>query len=202
MRFSIIPFLIAPIFANAYEITGKAIHVADGDTITVLQPDNSKRKIRLYGIDAPESGQVFGDKSKKLLIKLAKGKLVTADCIEKDKYQRDVCTIYHGNTDINATMVVSGGAWVYREYYKGSVYYNYESQARAGKRGLWATGEAQRIEPWRWRKGENNNANAPAVKLSRSNICHGKGTKYYNRVKRYRAFDSLGDCLRLGRFPK
>jgi hypothetical protein len=43
----------------AEELIGKVIKVSDGDTITVLDSNNQKHKIRLKGIDAPESQQVW-----------------------------------------------------------------------------------------------------------------------------------------------
>jgi len=46
-------------------ITGKVIGIADGDTLTVLrQNDKTQHKIRLYGIDCPESHQDFGIRAK------------------------------------------------------------------------------------------------------------------------------------------
>lgn len=188
----------APLFAH--EITGKVIKVIDGDTITVLTSDYQSHKIRLSGIDAPEKGQPFGKKSKQMLSRLIAGKYVTATCTIKDKYYRDVCTIFKDNTDINATMIKNGGAWVYRYYYKGSEYYAYENQAKANYKGLWRTSEAQAIPPWQWR--EMRKHRNPPVKLSRNKICHQKGTKYYRRVKRFTAFDNLNDCLRFGRLPR
>ncbi len=48
--------LAAPIaFADA--LTGKVVKVADGDSITVLDNTNTQHRIRLQGIDAPETGQ-------------------------------------------------------------------------------------------------------------------------------------------------
>jgi len=44
-------------------IEGKVIRVADGDTVTVLDGSNAQHKIRLQGIDAPESNQAFGTRS-------------------------------------------------------------------------------------------------------------------------------------------
>ncbi len=44
---------------HAQNITEKVVGVTDGDTITVLQ-DRTQNKIRLYKIDAPESGGVVG----------------------------------------------------------------------------------------------------------------------------------------------
>jgi len=40
-----------------YEISGKIVKIADGDTLTILDRANTQHKIRLAGIDAPEKGQ-------------------------------------------------------------------------------------------------------------------------------------------------
>lgn len=42
----------------------------------------------------------------------------------------------------------------------------------------------------------------PAVKLSRSGICHATDSRYYSRTKHYTAFKSLQVCLMQGRLPK
>jgi endonuclease YncB( thermonuclease family) len=41
--------------AQPQTFTGKVVGVRDGDTITVLDDQKRQRKIRLDGIDAPES---------------------------------------------------------------------------------------------------------------------------------------------------
>ena len=51
----------------AAELTGLVVGVSDGDTITVLTVDKTPYKIRLAGIDAPESRQAFGQASKQHL---------------------------------------------------------------------------------------------------------------------------------------
>jgi len=51
------------------------VGVADGDTITVLE-NRTQHKIRLYGIDAPEGGQDFGNRAKKFVSDLVFGKQV------------------------------------------------------------------------------------------------------------------------------
>ena len=56
-------------------IIGKVISVSDGDTITVLE-NRTQYKIRLYGIDAPEGGQDFGNRAKKFVSDLVFGKQV------------------------------------------------------------------------------------------------------------------------------
>lgn len=57
-------------------ITGKVVHIADGDTITVLEK-NREYKIRLYGIDTPEKAQDFGVKAKAFASDLVSQKEVT-----------------------------------------------------------------------------------------------------------------------------
>lgn len=53
--------------AHAESRLGKVIHMADGDTITVLDDTNTQHKIRLSGIDAPKKKQAFGNVSKQSL---------------------------------------------------------------------------------------------------------------------------------------
>ena len=41
------------------------------------------------------------------------------------------------------------------------------------------------------------------VKKSKTNICHKKGSKYYNQTKHFRAFNTIKDCIDSGgRLPK
>lgn len=72
---------ISPCSAHAQTITGKVVGVSDGDTINVLQ-DRTQYKIRLYGIDCPESGQDFGNRAKKFVSDMVYGKQVQV--IQKD----------------------------------------------------------------------------------------------------------------------
>ena len=58
------------ITCSAATIEGKVVKVADGDTVTVLDADNKKHKVRLTGIDAPERRQAYGNKSTESLINL------------------------------------------------------------------------------------------------------------------------------------
>jgi endonuclease YncB( thermonuclease family) len=53
--------------AAGWIVEGRVVAVSDGDTITVLDGDERQHKIRLSGIDAPEKGQAFGERSKQSL---------------------------------------------------------------------------------------------------------------------------------------
>ena len=45
-------------------LTSKVVAVTDGEALTILTADKRQVKIRLEGIDAPESGQPFGTKAR------------------------------------------------------------------------------------------------------------------------------------------
>jgi len=74
--------------AIAGQISGKVIGVSDGDTITVLQ-NNQQFKVRIYGVDCPESSQSFGRKAKEFTSSMVFGKKVEVTVLDVDKY-RDV----------------------------------------------------------------------------------------------------------------
>ncbi len=141
-------------FAYA-DMTGKVVAVADGDTITVLDGAKTQHKIRLAGIDAPESKQAFGQASKKHLSDLVFGRDVTLDCGKTDKYRREVCVVMVDGQDANLAQVKAGMAWWYRQYKKEQTsqqrpaYEAAEAFAKAGKVGLW--GDADPVPPWEWR---------------------------------------------------
>ena len=69
-------FGASPLLASDPDFSGKVVGVADGDTITVLR-DRTPIKIRLHGIDSPESGQAFGAKAKAFTSDLVFGEVVT-----------------------------------------------------------------------------------------------------------------------------
>ncbi|MDX4028353.1 thermonuclease family protein [Aliarcobacter skirrowii] len=135
---------------SANTITGKVINVADGDTITVLTANKESHRIRLNDIDAPESKQAFGNKSKENLKKYVNQKEVVVKYNSKDRYGRILGTVYLNNTDINLQQVKDGYAWVYRQYSKKSEYYKAEEVARKMKLGLWF--DKNPIEPQEFRK--------------------------------------------------
>ncbi len=146
----------AGLTAHAAEIAAHVVGVHDGDTITVLDGQREQHKIRLAGIDAPESKQPFGQASKKHLSDLVFGRDVTLDCGKTDKYWREVCVVMVDGQDANLAQVTAGMAWWYRKYQKEqtaqqrAAYEAAEAAAMAGRVGLWS--EADPVPPWEWRK--------------------------------------------------
>jgi endonuclease YncB( thermonuclease family) len=92
----------------AAEISGPA-KVIDGDTIKIRGA-----KIRLHGIDAPESAQVCETKEKSYrcgtsatlaLARRISGKSVSCDERDRDRYGRIVAVCHAGGEDLNAWLV-------------------------------------------------------------------------------------------------
>lgn len=147
------------------KIEGMVVKVSDGDTINV--DDNGTRvKVRLYGIDAPETqkvnyrtgrvnkpGQPAGNEAWEALNKKIHRKRVQIKVIDVDRYKRLVSLVLLGNRDINREMVAEGWAWAYRQHLDrtyASEYISAEEQARARRLGLWKNSNPQ--SPWEFRK--------------------------------------------------
>lgn len=147
-----------PALANpeaAPNLQGQVVRVSDGDTVT-LQSPNGPIKIRLAGIDAPETKMPHGPEAKAHLAALVLGKAVLAIPQKKDRYGRTIATLMLQTKDINLAMVQAGLAWHYKQYEREQpqaqalAYAQTEQVARAQGRGLWA--EVDAVPPWAWRQ--------------------------------------------------
>ena len=136
---------------NAREITGHAT-VVDGDTLRI-----GRARIRLHGIDAPESAQTCSDThgrpypcgraAGRALESMVGGGTVRCAVRDTDRHRRAVAVCSLGARDLNAWMVLNGHALAYRRYARD--YVRHEAEARTGRRGIWrGTFEA----PWDWRR--------------------------------------------------
>ena len=139
--------MLAPAICLA-DFTGRVVGVTDGDTITVLV-DARQVKVRLTEIDAPEKRQAWGTKARQALSDLVFGKTVTIVDSGKDRYQRTLGRVLVGEKDVNAEMVRSGNAWVYRRYAQDKALYAFEGEAREAERGLWSLPNP--VPPWEFR---------------------------------------------------
>ena len=124
--------------------------VIDGDTILL-----SNRRIRLYGIDAPERSQqcviqqvrvACGVIARYALMGFVTGATVRCERADVDRYGRDVSRCYADGFDLSAGMVKSGLAVAYRQY--SEAYVSDEEAAKRLNRGMWRGAFDM---PWDWR---------------------------------------------------
>ena len=159
MGWAYISFLYSIIGIGTYfffvSIAFGQIKVVDADTIIV-----NNEKIRLYGIDAPETKQYCyiekeawpcGKQATEYLKNLLKDvspHSLYCKISSKDSYGRSIGVCYIEDQNINSKLVESGWALAYKQYSKD--YINVEKLASKKKIGIW---QGEFIEPWNWRKG-------------------------------------------------
>ena len=70
--------------------------------------------------------------------------------------------------------------------------------------GLNAEGCHAGSKPYHCHRVQNpTRQNSPPVKMSRSRICHAKGTRYYHQTKNFSAYNTVKACLNAGgRLPR
>lgn len=159
-----------PLATWAETLSGRVVGVHDGDTITVLDanPNHKQYKVRLAGIDAPESKQAFGTRSKESLSQMVFGKDVNIDWDKRDRYGRIVGKVWTTpestcrtaacpkTLDANLAQLTVGMAWHYKQYEKEQSaedrerYAFAEVEAKARKAGLWS--DPRPTPPWEWRR--------------------------------------------------
>lgn len=142
-------FFAASLAAGAEEITGRVVSIQDGDTLTVLVV-KKQVKVRLADIDAPESKQPFGTRSRQSLAALCFNKEARLETSGRDRYGRTISTVHCAGIDANAHQVQQGMAWVFDRYASSnSPLYVLQDEARNARRGLWA--DPSPVPPWEWR---------------------------------------------------
>ena len=148
---AIIVLFVLSLKAIAGEISGVP-SITDGDTIKILN-----KRIRLYGVDAPEKKQICiknsqeyrcGQEATNALIKKINGKSVVCKVQKKlDRYKRYIGVCFLEDVNLNKWMVRNGYAIAYRRYSKD--YIEDENYAKENKIGLWS---GYFIHPEKWRK--------------------------------------------------
>lgn len=120
-------------------------YVIDGDTLAA-----GDTRIRIYGMDAPESDHPQGAASTRHMVSLVKGRVLSVIPLETDVYGRLVARVRVGGEDLAARMVRDGYAMVpgpsRREYGR------LEKQARKAHLGLWRNGRIHDPKEWRDRQ--------------------------------------------------
>jgi len=151
---SIMFWSTAAIAAGAWGAT--VFSVQDGDSIIVLDAEQRKHRIRLYGIDCPEIGQAWGEEASKYMRQLLyPGSKVVIEVKDVDNYKRKVSIVTLANDGRTAQeyLLMTGLAWIFRRYCKDDFCWQWkqlESRAQQERQGLWSDREP--IAPWKWRQ--------------------------------------------------
>lgn len=192
LQLIVIGLVLLPGLSLAFQ--ARCINIADGDTVTVLTDDKKQIKIRLYGIDSPESGQPFGANAKRQMADMCGNRDVEIREMDTDRYGRMVALItpVSGGPSLNEVMVSSGLAWVYTKYCTIDLcqaWRNLEEDAKTRRAGLWAENA---IPPWEWRRGNTTQSAETAPQEQQpsagqalsgnvsSGIYHGPSCRHYN----------------------
>lgn len=150
MRPIAILLAVLPSLALAETLAGVA-SVVDGDTLEI-----HGERIRLHGIDAPQSTQPCkkldgsqwrcGQQAALALADRIDRKTVRCEGAERDRYGHLIAVCYHKGQDLSAWMVHQGWALAHRRY--GRSYISQEQQAKVSRAGIWS---GAFIVPWEWR---------------------------------------------------
>lgn len=160
----------------AAELVGRAT-VTDGDTVTV-----AKQRIRLWGVDAPESAQQCTTKNGRAWpcgrrsAAALDGYLLdqTVRCLPKDtdRYGRVVAECFVRGESVNRWMVRSGWAVAYRQY--ATAFIADEADARQHRQNLWQ-GPFQMPADYRRSKRDQTVRSAPVAAQPAPGGCRIKG---------------------------
>jgi len=148
-----VAFLLVDCESNTQNSSGyfRVERVVDGDTFWVLSPTSKKIKVRLIGVDAPESKKVFkkaqgvyGKEAKEYVQTMLKGKRVKLikDIDSLDQYGRTLSYVYlEDGTFVNAELIRNGYAnlmTIPPNIRFADQFVQLQEEARINKRGLWA----------------------------------------------------------------
>lgn len=145
---------LPPCIAQRFPVT--VVGVSDGDTFTVINRDKLQLRIRVYGIDAPEKGQAFGNLAKQALSSYIAGREVEIDVQSQEKWGRFVAKVYTPEgEDVALLMLRSGMAWHYAHFDGTQEYADVQADASRAGIGLWT--ETNPMAPWDYRKHHESN---------------------------------------------
>ena len=136
--------------------------VIDGDTVDVKPAGwrslfAKPTRIRLYGIDAPESDQKGGSQATRQLRRIiGSGRSLQLEVRDTDRYGRTVGLLYHKRqgrlNSCNRQMLAAGHAHWYQRYGGGDLgFATAQAEAQAKRRGVWKSRRAQ-TKPWEHRR--------------------------------------------------
>jgi len=143
-------------------LQGRVVAVADGDTVTVLDAQQRRHRVRLLGIDAPERAQAWGAESGAYLQAQVLQQEVQVVFAKTDQHGRLVGTLRLQGQDVNLKLLRAGLAWHPKRYASDQWllerwrYARAERQAQREQRGLWA--DPAPTPPWEFRQQQRATA--------------------------------------------
>lgn len=150
-------------FAQSAEetFTARVIEVTDGDTYDVRRPNGKTTTVRLFGVDAPESGQPYGAEAQRAAARYVGNSTVRIIVVETGPYGRTIGRVRVGGRSLAELLTRDGLAWHSDRYAPDETELErLERQARNANRGLWAA--ADPVPPWDWRDGDRSAAASPS----------------------------------------
>jgi endonuclease YncB( thermonuclease family) len=148
--------VLTAIGAMAGETIVGTASVIDGDTIEI-----HGQRIRLHGIDTPESSQLCerdgkpyrcGQVAALALSDRIGRRPVSCEQRDMDRYGRIVAVCSQSGEDLNGWLVRQGYGVAYRKY--SLDYVPQEEAAHSERLGMWS---GRFVMPWLWRRGERLN---------------------------------------------
>lgn len=141
-------------------LTGTVTDVTDGDTFDLRTSSGPVVTVRLFGTDAPESGQPFGGEATRAARRYVEGERVRVTVTEVGRYGRAIGPVEVGGRSLAELLIRDGLAWHYDRYAPQALELaRHERQARNAGRGLWA--QASPVPPWDWRDGVRPGSSSP-----------------------------------------
>lgn len=140
--------------ADAFAFSGEVAEVNSGDSLVVVNA-GERHPIRLYGIDAPESGQQGANAAARYLRGIAMAHPIVLEVVETDGFGRKVSIVkrLRKESSINAAVVANGHAWVNPQTCRREVcrtWQAYQRQAMKYRLGLWSGFDL--TPPWEFRQ--------------------------------------------------
>jgi endonuclease YncB( thermonuclease family) len=130
-----------PVAQHSWRVVG----VYDGDSVTCLDEAGQQQKVRLAGIDAPESSQDHGRDSREALAGMVFGRTVEVVDAGRDANGAWLGRLSVDGQDVNRQMVATGNAWADPSAVDPTLAAA-QSAAQASRLGLWA--QPDPTPPW------------------------------------------------------
>jgi endonuclease YncB( thermonuclease family) len=155
---------------RAHPLHGIALDVHDGDSFVLRAEDGRRLRIRIAGIDAPELGQPWADKSRRALGDLLRGRRIRVEPRKRDRFDRVIARVEVPDdagrgVDVAVALLEAGLAWQFDRYADEQPVDERARHARAQRaardagRGLWV-GDAPEA-PWDFRSRARRPEAAP-----------------------------------------